>query len=168
MARHWNAQERPRKHGIKCVFTAAVGIELQLLSANGRTCHHYHPWQTSFNVFIKHFQGCDFLAITGYKMDENSASVYTQSCLLYDYKTAKSHKKISLCLGGGRRISQWEIYTDGDTVGLLAISLIGLFLVWMGVNFSVGFPWLFVVVVFSFKFHSQSQGIAFHLFNWAS
>lgn len=48
--------------------------------------------------------------------------------------------------GGGKR----EIYTDGDTVGPLALGLMGFFLVWIGVSFSVGFPCRLIV---SFLFH---------------
>ena len=42
------------------------------------------------------------------------------------------------------------MYADGDTVGPLALGLMGFFLVWIGVSFSVGFPCGLIV---SFLFH---------------
>lgn len=51
---------------------------------------------------------------------------------------------------GGKRKSQREIYTDGDTACLLALGLMGLFLVWIGVSVAVGSPCPLVV---SFLFH---------------
>ena len=52
-----------------------------------------------------------------------------------------------MCLhAGGSR----EMYADGDTVGPLALGLMGFFLVWIGVSFSVGFPCGLIV---SFLFH---------------
>lgn len=42
--------------------------------------------------------------------------------------------------GEGKRKSQKEMHADGDTVGPLAFGLVGFFLVWIGVSFSVGLP----------------------------
>lgn len=49
-------------------------------------------------------------------------------------------KLVCACLEEGKeRQSQREMYADGDTVGPLALGLMGYFLVWIGVSFSVGF-----------------------------
>lgn len=71
---------------------------------------------------------------------------------------------MGVCVQRGERKSQREIYTDGDTVGPLALGLMGLFLVWIGVSFSVGFPCPLVV---SFLFHLalSIKGIGLHSFN---
>lgn len=53
-----------------------------------------------------------------------------------------------------KKKSQREIYTDGHTVGQLDPALMGLFLVWMGVSFSVGFPW---PVISSILSHSMAS-----------
>lgn len=50
---------------------------------------------------------------------------------------------------GGKRKSQREIYTDGDTACLLALGLMGLFLVWIGVSFAV----VALLVPLSFHFY---------------
>lgn len=48
-----------------------------------------------------------------------------------------------------------EIYADGSTVGWLALGLMGLFLVWIGVSFSAGFPCL---LLFSFLLNEVYLG----------
>lgn len=48
-------------------------------------------------------------------------------------------KVVCVCTEEGRE-KEAEIYADGDTVGPLALGLMGFFLVWIGVSFSVGFP----------------------------
>ena len=55
-------------------------------------------------------------------------------------------KLVCVCLEEGKeRQSQREMYADGDTVGPLALGLMGFFLVWIGVSFSVGFRYGLIV-----------------------
>lgn len=62
-----------------------------------------------------------------------------------------------LCLKG-RRVRRREMHADGDAVGSLAMGLMGLFLVWIGVSFSVG---LYRLLVFSMESQSICLCITF-------